>query len=64
MRIRLIIGIILCLVGLLWIGQGVGTVRGSFMTGHAGWAIVGGAALVGGVALLAGARRGHNRPTP
>jgi uncharacterized membrane protein HdeD (DUF308 family) len=61
MRIRPITGVLLCLVGLLWIGQGVGTVRGSFMTGHAGWAVVGAAALVCGIALLVGARRGRSR---
>jgi len=54
---RLIVGTALCVLGVVWIGQGVGTVHGSFMTGHAGWAVVGGVALVVGIVTLAGARR-------
>jgi len=29
-------------VGVVWIGQGVGLIHGSFMTGRAEWAVVGG----------------------
>jgi len=43
---------ILCdLMGLLWIGQGLGYVRGSFMTGQPVWAAIG-AVLLGVSALL------------
>jgi len=54
---RLIIGVVLCLTGAVWIGQGVGAVHGSFMTGHAEWAVIGAVALFFGLALLIGARR-------
>jgi hypothetical protein len=54
---RLIIGVVLCLTGAVWIGQGVGAVHGSFMTGHAEWAVIGAVAVFFGLALLLGARR-------
>ena len=54
---RVIVGVVLCVVGGVWIGQGVGAVHGSFMTGHAEWAIVGAIAVFFGAALLLGARR-------
>jgi hypothetical protein len=54
---RLIIGVVLCLTGAVWIGQGVGAVKGSFMTGHAEWAVIGAVAFFFGLALLVGARR-------
>jgi len=57
MRIRLVIGTLLCLIGILWLGQGVGLVGGSFMTGEAIWAVIGAVALLFGVAMLWGARR-------
>ena len=54
---RLIIGIVLCLTGIVWIGQGVGAIGGSFMTGQVVWAVIGAVALFFGAALLVGARR-------
>jgi hypothetical protein len=54
---RLIIGTLLCLTGIIWIGQGVGAIGGSFMTGQVVWAVIGAVALFFGAALLAGARR-------
>jgi hypothetical protein len=54
---RLIIGILLCLTGIIWIGQGVGAIGGSFMTGQVVWAVIGAVALFLGAALLVGARR-------
>lgn len=57
MRIRFVIGTVLCLIGVLWLGQGVGLIGGSFMTGEALWAVIGAIALLFGVALLLGARR-------
>jgi hypothetical protein len=56
---RVIAGVVLCLVGALWIAQGVGAAKGSPMTGHPAYAFLGGAVIVGGVWLVvAGARRG------
>jgi hypothetical protein len=33
-------------VGVVWLGQGVGLIPGSFMTGRAGWAVAGAGMLV------------------
>jgi hypothetical protein len=50
------LGLLFLLVGAVFIGQGVGAIGGSFMTGKTKWAVIG-AVLVGiGVALLALAR--------
>ena len=48
----MVIGVVLCLIGLLWIGQGVGWIGGSFMSGEALWAVIGAIALLFGIALL------------
>jgi hypothetical protein len=43
------IGAAVCIVlGLIWIGQGVGLLPGSFMTGQAMWAIIGALLALGG----------------
>jgi hypothetical protein len=57
LRPRLIIGVVLSLVGLVWFGQGVGAIGGSFMTGSAFWAVMGVVALLFGVSLLRRSRR-------
>lgn len=50
------LGLLCVLVGGVFIGQGVGAISGSFMTGKTNWAVIG-AVLVGvGVGLLAVAR--------
>jgi hypothetical protein len=55
---RVVAGVVLCLVGALWIAQGVGVAQGSPMTDHAIWAYLGAAVIVGGLGLVAaGARR-------
>ena len=41
MRLRLTIAVVLLLVGLVWVGQGIGLVHGSAMTGSSFWALVG-----------------------
>lgn len=38
------------LLGVVWIGQGVGLVRGSFMTGRSEWAVIG--SLLSAAAVL------------
>jgi hypothetical protein len=58
---RVIVGVVLVLVGAVWIGQGVGAVHGSFMTGHAVWAVIGVIVVLVGGALLLGARRAHTQ---
>jgi hypothetical protein len=54
---RRIVGVVLILVGLLWIGQGIGLIGGSFMTGEAIWAFIGAGCAVFGFVLVRGARR-------
>jgi hypothetical protein len=58
MNSRKFLGVASCAIGLVWIAQGVGALKGSFMTGQAIWAIIGGVLLLFGVSLLRGARRG------
>jgi hypothetical protein len=59
---RGIIGVILVLVGAVWIGQGTNAISGSrMMSGHGGYAVLGGIVAVVGFALLGWAWRirGH-----
>ena len=52
MRTRWIGAAVMALTGLVWIGQGLGIVRGSsFMVDDLRWAIAGAAFLVAGLAL-------------
>ena len=55
-------GVVCLLVGALWILQGVGVAKGSFMTGHAGYTVLGAILVLIGVTLLVSAwrRRGHD----
>jgi hypothetical protein len=55
--IRVVVGALIALVGAVWIGQGVGWIEGSFMTGDAWWAAIGAVCLVAGLALVAVALR-------
>jgi hypothetical protein len=59
-RSRLAVAAVLLLVGLIWIGQGTGTVAGSAMSGQAMWAVVGGVLVV--VGLVMGLRELMRRP--
>ena len=45
MRGRRSLSVVLGLVGLVWLGQGLGWIPGSFMTGDPLWAWLGGLAL-------------------
>jgi uncharacterized membrane protein HdeD (DUF308 family) len=58
MRMALnISGIVLVVVGAVWILQGINVLPGSFMTGQMQWAVYGAIAFLVGVASLAVARR-------
>ena len=62
MRGRLITGVLLVLVGTVWIGQGLGLLRGSsFMVDDIRWAIAGVAAVVVGAVLAISAWRSGRR---
>ena len=55
--VRLVVAALLVIVGAIWFGQGVGWISGSFMTGEAAWAVIGGGCVVAGLALAARAVR-------
>ena len=62
MRGRLITAASLAVLGLIWMGQGLGLIRGSsFMTGEPFWAAVGAVFVVAGLLLAFSAWRG-SRP--
>lgn len=54
---RLVTIVVLVVIGLIFLGQGVGMIEGSFMTGQSIWAAIG-AVLIGvALALLTLGRR-------
>jgi hypothetical protein len=55
--IRGIAGVVFCALGAVWIAQGSGVMHGSGMSGHAPFALLGGAAVIVGLALLVWAAR-------
>jgi len=58
---RIVLGVLLVLIGVVWFLQGINVLPGSFMTGQTRWAVYGGIAVVAGVGLLWTAKR---RPLP
>jgi hypothetical protein len=52
----LVLAVVLLLIGLVWMGQGLGYVKGSFMTGQMLWFWIGLACVIGS-GVLAGVRR-------
>lgn len=62
MRGRLITGVLLVLVGAVWVGQGLGLLRGSsFMVDDIRWAVAGVAAIGVGAVLAVSAWRSGRR---
>lgn len=61
MRVRAVVGLLLCLTGLIWIAQGTNALHGSGMSGHGEWTIIGAILLAVGVVLLFQARRMRGR---
>jgi hypothetical protein len=55
---RLVLAAVFALVGLVWLGQGLGFIGGSFMTGSLFWAAVG-AVLVACAVLVVVRERGR-----
>jgi hypothetical protein len=51
--VRLVIALLLAMAGVVWLGQGLGFIPGSFMTGSTTWALIGAACLVVAVAIAA-----------
>ena len=63
MRGRLIAGLALLAVGLVWIGQGLGLLRGSsFMVDDPRWAAIGAVLVVLGTVVALSARRARGAP--
>jgi hypothetical protein len=61
---RGIIGVVCCLTGLVWIGQGTNVLSNSkLMSGHGQYTVLGVAVLVIGLALLVWAVRVRQRST-
>jgi uncharacterized membrane protein len=58
-----VVGIILVLVGALWIGQGLGVLPGAAMSGVLFWFWVGAALVLVGLALLYASWRRRPEPT-
>ena len=57
-----IVGVLLILVGLVWIGQGLGFLKGSVMTGNIMWTWIGiVVAVVGAVLAVVAIRRPARR---
>ena len=54
-----IVGVLLVLMGGVWILQGINVLPGSFMTGQTKWTVYGAVAVVVGIVLLVAARRGR-----
>jgi hypothetical protein len=58
MRIALnIVGLLLVLLGGIWVLQGINVLPGSFMTGQIRWAVYGGIGIAAGIVLLLRANR-------
>jgi hypothetical protein len=63
--VRVAIGVVMVVVGGVWIGQGAGWIHGSFMTGEALWLVIGLVVAIVGLWLITGAlwsRRTRARP--
>jgi hypothetical protein len=60
MWLRGILGVLFCITGVIWIGQGLGSVHGSFMTGETRWTFFGVIAVLIGLTLLSLARRARS----
>lgn len=62
MRLALtIVGVLMMLMGCVWILQGFNILPGSFMTGDLKWAIYGSVLALAGIVLVVWSRR---RPAP
>ena len=56
-----ILGVLACVVGVVFIGQGTNAIHGSSMSGHGGYAGLGGVLLVIGLGLIVWAWRLRGR---
>ena len=56
-----IVGVLLVLLGSIWLLQGINVLPGSFMSGQTRWAVRGGILIVGGLAALLKANKKQHR---
>jgi len=61
MWVRGVIGVVLVLIGGVWVAQGTGAMSGSMMSGHGQYALLGAVAILVGLALLGWAWRLRGR---
>jgi uncharacterized membrane protein HdeD (DUF308 family) len=52
MVVRAVAGVVLSLMGVIWVLQGLDIAKGSGMSGHAIWAVLGVVLVLAGVVLL------------
>jgi hypothetical protein len=50
--VRLVLGVVVGLMGIVWLGQGLNLIKGSFMTGQAQWAVIGAILILAAVWLI------------
>jgi hypothetical protein len=60
MLVRGIAGVLLCVVGTIWILQGTSVIHGSSMSGEGKWGVIGVVVVLAGLACLVWAAR-HNK---
>lgn len=53
---RITFAVLLLLLGTVFVGQGIGVIKGSFMTGSPTWLVIGALIDLGAAALLVGPR--------
>lgn len=63
MWIRGVVGVVLSVLGIVWILQGANVLHGSGMSGHGGFAVLGAVVLVIGAAAVGWAVRIRQRTT-
>jgi hypothetical protein len=61
--VLVVIGALVALAGIIWTLQGLGYIKGSFMTGATLWAVIGPLAALIGLSIVAlGVRAGRRAP--
>jgi hypothetical protein len=63
MLIRVVPGVLLIVIGAVWIAQGLDVLKGSAMTGHGQYALLGAVTAAAGIALVAWGVVVRNRDT-
>lgn len=61
MKVRIVVGVLLCTIGVVFLLQGVNLLHGSTMSGQTQWAVTGALAILIGLANLAVALRNWRR---